>query len=370
MGKKKELTAVSNGHDINNLLSDSVELIRYARGLAAKQVNIIQLLTYYTLGKWIVEVEQGGHDRAAYGDETIKRLSERLQQEFGKGFSVDTLKNIRKFYIVFRDRISETAFHLFVDKKSETLFHLFEEHQPFTLSWAHYIQLTRIENDEERSFYEIEATRENWTVRNLQRQRGTSLYERLALSKDKEGVHRMAVKGNELEVARDIIKDPYVLEFVGLDDKAEYSESDLENRLITHLQSFLLELGAGYSFVARQKRFTFDEDHYKVDLVFYNRHLRCFVLFDLKVGKLKHQDLGQMQMYVNYYDRYEKRDDENPTIGVLLCNEKNDAMVKLTLPEDSNIYAAEYKLYLPDKKLLQQKLKEWLAEEGAEEDEV
>ena len=166
----------------------------------------------------------------------------------------------------------------------------------------------------------------------------------------------------------DLIKDPYVLEFVGLSDKSEYSETDLENRLITNLQSFLLELGAGYSFVARQKRFSFEEDHFRVDLVFYNRYLRCFVLFDLKIGKLKHQDLGQMQMYVNYYDRYEKTDDENPTIGVLLCGAKNDEMVQLTLPEDTNIYAAEYKLYIPDKKLLQQKLEEWLAEEETDEE--
>lgn len=185
---------------------------------------------------------------------------------------------------------------------------------------------------------------------------------RLALSRDKEEVLKLASEGNIIATAKDVLKDPYVLEFVGLDDKAAYSETDLENRLLDNLQQFLLELGKGFTFVARQKRFSFEEDHFKVDLVFYNRLLQCFVLFDLKIGKLKHQDLGQMQMYVNYYDRYEKTDFEKPTIGVLLCNEKNDAMVELTLPRDSNIYASQYKLYLPDKLELQQKLKEWIDE--------
>ena len=195
------------------------------------------------------------------------------------------------------------------------------------VTWSHYLQLMRIENEDERSFYEIEAAREKWGVRDLSRQYNSSLYERLALSMDKDKVQRLS-------------------------------------------QEFLLELGKGFTFVARQKRFSFEEDHFRVDLVFYNRLLKCFVLFDLKIGKLKHQDLGQMQMYVNYYDRYEKTEEENPTIGVLLCNEKNDAMVELTLPEDSNIYASQYKLYLPDKKLLQDKLKEWLQEEGGAEDEI
>ena len=196
------------------------------------------------------------------------------------------------------------------------------------------------------------------------------LYERLALSRDKEKVQRLSQEGNVITTSKDVLKDPYVLEFVGLEDKYNYSETDLENRLLDNLQQFLLELGKGFTFVARQKRFSFEEDHFRVDLVFYNRLLKCFVLFDLKIGKLKHQDLGQMQMYVNYYDRYEKTEEENPTIGVLLCNEKNDAMVELTLPEDSNIYASQYKLYLPDKKLLQDKLKEWLQEEGGAEDEI
>lgn len=220
----------------------------------------------------------------------------------------------------------------------------------------------RIENADERAFYEIEATKECWSVRTLSRQYNSSLYERLALSRDKDEVLRLSTEGQTVSTSKDVLKDPYVLEFVGLDDKSAYSETDLENRLLDNLQQFLLELGKGFTFVARQKRFSFVEDHFKVDLVFYNRLLQCFVLFDLKIGKLKHQDLGQMQMYVNYYDRYEKTDAEKPTIGVLLCNEKNDAMVELTLPKDSNIYASQYKLYLPDKQELQKKLQEWVAE--------
>lgn len=221
----------------------------------------------------------------------------------------------------------------------------------------------RIENEAERSFYEIETAKTGWGVRTLQRQYNSSLYERLALSRDKEGVLRLASEGNVITKPEDIIKQPTVLEFLGMEEKAKYSETDLETVLINKLQKFLLELGKGYLFEARQKRFTYNEDNFYVDLVFYNRLLRCYVLIDLKVDKLTHQDIGQMQMYVNYYDRYEKLEDENPTIGILLCKEKNDALVEITLPKDANIYASEYKLYLPDKKLLQQKLKEWIEEE-------
>ena len=221
----------------------------------------------------------------------------------------------------------------------------------------------RIENEAERSFYEIETAKTGWGVRTLQRQYNSSLYERLALRRDKEGVLRLASEGNVITKPEDIIKQPTVLEFLGMEEKAKYSETDLETVLINKLQKFLLELGKGYLFEARQKRFTYNEDNFYVDLVFYNRLLRCYVLIDLKVDKLTHQDIGQMQMYVNYYDRYEKLEDENPTIGILLCKEKNDALVEITLPKDANIYASEYKLYLPDKKLLQQKLKEWIEEE-------
>ena len=209
----------------------------------------------------------------------------------------------------------------------------------------------------------LKRQKTGWGVRTLQRQYNSSLYERIALSRDKEGVLRLASEGNVITKPEDIIKQPTVLEFLGMEEQAKYSETDLETALINKLQKFLLELGKGYLFEARQKRFTYDEDNFYVDLVFYNRLLRCYVLIDLKVDKLTHQDIGQMQMYVNYYDRYEKLEDENPTIGILLCKEKKDALVEITLPKDANIYASEYKLYLPDKKLLQQKLKEWIEEE-------
>lgn len=349
--------------DIGVLCRNSIDLIRYARGLAARQVNIIQLMTYYTLGKWIVDVEQGGKKRAGYGKRIIENLSERLNTEFEKGFSESNLKNARQFYLSYEDRISQTVFDQFAIQKSQTVFGELEKNPPFTLPWSHYLQLMRIKDDNERSFYEIEATSGNWSIRTLQRQYNSSYYERLALSRDKDGVKALAVEGNQITKPTDIIKQPTVLEFLGLEEKDKYVESDLETAIINKLQKFIMEMGKGYLFEARQRRFTFGEDNYYCDLVFYNRILRCYVLIDLKVDKVTHQDLGQMQMYVNYYDRYIKTDDENPTIGILLCREKNDALVEITLPKDANIYASEYKLYLPDKKLLQQKLKEWLAEE-------
>ena len=226
----------------------------------------------------------------------------------------------------------------------------------FMLDWSHYLILMRIENEEERNFYEIESKKSNWSKRELQRQYNSSLYERLALSKDKNAVMKMAKEGNVIEKPSDIIKQPTVLEFLGIDEKEEYSESTLESAILDKLQKFLLEMGKGYLFEKRQKRFTFNEDNYYVDLVLYNRLLKCYVLVDLKIDKVTHQDLGQMQMYVNYFDRYEKKDFENPTIGILLCKEKDDALIELTLPENANIFASEYKLYLPDKKVLKEKL--------------
>lgn len=349
--------------NIDKLYLNTVDLIQYARSLAVKQVNFIQLMTYYSIGRWIVEEQQEGSTRAKYGQQVIKNLSEKLLNEFGRGFSGDTLKNARKFYLIYKERISETVFSLFAIEKSETVFSLLNEDVPFQLSWSHYLQLMRIENANERNFYEIEAAKSNWSVRTLQRQYNSSLYERLALSKDKSDILRLSTEGNIIAKPQDIIKQPTVLEFLGIEEKAKYVESDLESAIIDKLQKFLLEMGKGYLFEARQKRFTFNEDNFYVDLVTYNRLLHCYVLIDLKVDKLTHQDIGQMQMYVNYYDRYEKLDTENPTIGILLCKEKNDALVEITLPKDANIYASEYKLYLPDKKVLQDKLKQWIDEE-------
>lgn len=238
----------------------------------------------------------------------------------------------------------------------------------FALSWSHYLILMRVENPDARSFYEIECTQQQWSKRQLSRQVGSCLYERLALSRNKDEVMRLAKEGQSIEKPSDIIKNPITLEFLGLKPDAVYSESKLENAIINKMQQFLLELGKGFLFEARQKRFTFDEQHFFVDLVFYNRLLQCYVLIDLKIDKLTHQDLGQMQMYVNYYDRYVKQDFEKPTIGILLCKEKNDALVELTLPKDANIYASAYQLYLPNKALLQAKVKEWIEE--FEENEV
>lgn len=356
---------------MDTLCRNSIELIRYARKYASNQINYTQLMTYYGLGYWIVEEQQAGEQRAGYGKKVIQTLSDALNAEFGKGFSVDTLENARKFYLNYQGRISETLFRKFIKEKSDTLFRISGEDVPFTLSWSHYLQLMRIRNLDERRFYEIEATKSAWSLRTLQRQYNSSLYERLALSRDKDGVMRLAQEGNVIEKPADIVKQPTVLEFLGLEESEKFSETNLESAIIDKLQKFLLELGKGYLFEARQKRFSYDEENFYVDLVFYNRLLRCYVLIDLKIDKLTHQDLGQMQMYVNYYDRYQKLPDENPTIGILLCREKNDAVVRMTLPENSNIFAAEYSLYLPNKKLLQKKLEEWITEEtGGEGDET
>ena len=353
---------------INNLCRNSIELVEYARSIAARQINLVQLMTFYAIGRWIVEVEQQGESRAKYGRQIIKNLSEAMNTQFGRGFSMDTLENARKFYLTYQDRISETVFRKFAVEKSETSFRFFEETLPFTLPWTHYLLLMRIKDENERKFYEIEATQSGWSIRTLQRQYHSSLYERFALSREKGEVLRLASVGNIVTRPQDIVKQPTVLEFLGLDEKARFVESDLETAIINKLQKFLLELGKGYLFEARQKRFTYREENFYVDLVFYNRLLRCYVLIDLKIDKLTHQDLGQMLMYVHYYDRYEKLPDESPTIGILLCKEKDDALVEITLPENSNIYASEYQLYLPDKKELQKKLKEWIAEEtGGEE---
>ena len=349
---------------LDKMCSDSAELIKYARNTAVKQVNVVQTMTNYCIGKWIVEEQQKGSKRAKYGKQVLKRLSDKLNTEFGKGFSVDTLENMRKFYIVYQNRISEKLYRNFALEKSDKVSRILDEEHPFQLSWSHYVKLMRVENEMERQFYEIESIKNDWSLPELKRQFDSALFERIALSTDKEKVMQLSKKGQMISNASDVVKDPYVLEFLGLEEKSIYSETELENRILNNLQKFLLELGKGFTFVARQKRFTFDEEHFRVDLVFYNRLLKCFVLFDLKIGELKHQDLGQMQMYVNYYDRYEKTEEENPTIGILLCNEKKDALVELTMPKDSNIYASKYQLYLPDKKVLREKLKEWMEEDG------
>lgn len=366
--------------EISVLFQQIRELIRSARSAVVRNVDTIQVMTNFEIGRRIVEHEQQGAERAEYGKQILKELSKRLTGEFGKGYSLTNLKLMRQFYAMNQARIGQTpSGELFASEKSQTVSDQLPTRtekgksqllsRKFTLSWSHYVFLMGIKNPEERSFYEIEATGQNWSIREIKRQFNTGLYERLSLSRDKEKVKELSEKGQIIEKPGDMIKYPYVLEFLGLDEKAAYSENDLETAIIDKLEHFLLELGKGFLFEARQKRFTFDADHFYVDLVFYNRLLRCYVLIDLKIGKLTHQDLGQMQMYINYFDRHVRLKDENPSVGIVLCKMKNDALVELTLPENANIYASQYQLYLPSKEELRQKLMEWAEEnETGEED--
>lgn len=362
--------------DIANVNIDALferisALIEESRKRVATAVNIAEVYTKYEIGRHIVEDEQEGKARAAYGKQVLPILSQKLTDKFGSGWSLETLKSARKFYSVYAPQAirstaltksnKETGKTNLVNSVDQIQIAPAEPHK-FVLSWSHYLVLMRIKDDGARSFYEVECAKQNWGVRWLQRQVGSSLYERIALSSDRDKVVRMAKEGEIIEKPADIIKNPVTLEFLGLKPDAAYSETKLENAIIDKMQTFLLEIGKGFLFEARQKRFTFDEDNFYVDLVFYNRLIQCYVLIDLKVDKLTHQDLGQMQMYVNYYDRYKKQDFEKPTVGILLCKEKNDALVELTLPKDSNVYAAQYELYLPDKKELQAKLKSWIEE--------
>ena len=370
---KRAAVAGAKPGELAVLITEVRDLIQHARQRVASAVDTLQVMTNFEIGRRIVEHEQQGAKRAAYGQEVLKELSVKLTEEFGRGFSVTNLKLMRQFFVENQLRIGQSVTdqlrmrtpigqsptdqsvmtHSITEKSSST---------PFLLSWTHYVELLGIKDPDERNFYEIEAAKSGWNVRELRRQKASCLYERLALSRDKAGIKRLAKEGQMIMRPEDVLKEPLVLEFLGLDEKARYSESDLESALITHLEKFLLELGKGFLFEARQKRLTFDGDHYFLDLVFYNRLLRCYVVIDLKLEKLTHQDLGQMQMYVNYYDREVKLPDENPTIGLLLCKEKKDAVVKLTLPQGANIHAKEYQLYLPSKELLRQKLLDWADE--------
>ena len=320
-------------------ISGIKELLQNARNSIYQTINTTMTQTYWEIGRRIVEEEQGGEARAEYGKGLIKQLSNVLTAEFGNGFSTDNLKNMRRFYLAY--------------PKSETASH------QFTLSYSHYIFLSRMTNENERNFYEIESTQNNWTLKELKRQFDSGLFERLQLSSDKQTITSLSQVGQIIESPQDLIKDPYILEFVGLPILTSYSESELEQKLIDKLEEFLLELGKGFTFVSRQKRLTIDEKHFAVDLVFYNRLLRCFVLIDLKIGELKHQDIGQMMMYVNYFDRVEKQEEETPTIGIILCKDKSKALVEMTLPQNNTqIYASKYLTVLPNKEELQKLLEE------------
>jgi len=415
------------------------EILRQSKQSVLRQVNSTMVITYFEIGRIIVEEEQSGKDRAGYGQQLLEELSKFLGNEFGRGFSTTNLEQMRLFYQSYsisqtvsgilessqnqqtlsaelaigqtvsgelesgkgipqtasgilkseeksiqetqpakseedRKRIPQTLSEDFSKQqtpsaelaKGQTVA---DELQPaqkpetpsrkFNLSWSHYLILMRIDDQQERSFYEIETAESNWSVRELKRQTDSALYQRLALSRDKEGVRKLSSEGQQILSAKDALKDPLILEFLNLPEHYSYSEKELEQALIDKLEHFLLELGKGFTFVARQKRISFDERHFHIDLVFYNRILKCFVLIDLKIGDLRHQDIGQMQMYVNYYDRKMRLEDEQKTIGIILCQDKSDALVEFTLPEDNDqIYASKYQTVLPSKEELKRLITE------------
>jgi predicted nuclease of restriction endonuclease-like (RecB) superfamily len=324
-------------------------LLAKARQSIVRNVNQTMVYTYFEIGRMIVEDEQQGNNRAAYGKRVLVELSKRLTEEFGKGFSVENLDRMRYFYNVYSE-ISSTL----LTKSYSVEKHASMPHRPkFNLSWSHYLKLMRIENRAERRFYEIETAANNWSLRELQRQYDSALYHRLALSRDKQGVKALSEKGHVIEKPEDALKDPLILEFVGLLENTRYAESELEQKLIDKLEHFMLELGKGFTFAGRQVRITIDEKHFRIDLAFFNRHLKAFVLIDLKMGELTHQDIGQMQMYVNYYDRFVRLEDENKTIGIILCQDKSETLVKITLPEDNRqIFASRYRTVLPSREEL------------------
>lgn len=306
-------------------------IIASSKERAIRSVDTERVLMYWEIGRVIQEEEQLGKERAGYGEFLIKTLSAELQPQFGSGFSVRQLEMCRQFYRTFPNTNALRS----------------------QFSWTHYRNLIRIENPNKREFYIAETAKNNWTSRQLERQVNSQLFERLLLSNNVQEVLAVARQEKLPSDAREIIKDPMVLEFLGLKREAAYYEKELESAIITHLHDFLLEIGNGFSFVARQKRMHIDGDEFFIDLVFYNRLLQCFVLIEIKTTKLTHQDIGQLQMYVNYYDRFEKQDYENPTIGILLCADKNDAVVKITLPENNRtIIASKYQLYLPTEQQL------------------
>ena len=319
-----------------NFILEVKKLINSARETAIRSVDFQRTLLYWHIGERIFNEEQDGKERANYGEYLIKYLSEQLQPEFGSGFSYRQLELMRQFFRTFPIANSLRS----------------------QLSWTHYKILLRIDNEDKRDYYIAETVKNNWSVRQMERQINSQLFERLLLSNDKESV--LAVARNEIIPSNpnEIIKDPMVLEFLGLKRESAYYEKDLEQAIITHLQDFLLELGNGFSFVARQKRIHLEGDEFFVDLVFYNRILQCFVLFEIKINKLTHEDLGQLQMYVNYFDRVEKLDFEKPTIGILLCADKNNAVVKFSLPENNKtILASQYKLILPTEEQLLEEIR-------------
>ena len=327
----KEKDNKPSTESMQNLVGEIKQIINDARAHAIRSVDFCRVQMYWAIGQRIVEKEQQGKERADYGTYLIKRLAQEIEPEYGSGFGERQLKFCRQFYKTYPNGNALRS----------------------QLNWSQYRMLIQISDPDKREYYELEAVNEGWTGRQLERQINSMLYERLLLSNDKESVLAVARKERTPETPQEIIKDPMVLEFLGLERKTAYYEKDLESAIISHITDFLLEMGKGFSFVARQKRLLLEDDDFFADLVFYNRLLRSFVVIEIKNHKITHQDLGQLQMYVNYYDRYEKQPDENPTIGILLCTEKNDTMVRLALPENNNtILASKYQLYLPTEEQL------------------
>lgn len=321
----------------SDILDDARKIIEISRSNAVRSVDFCRVQMYWNLGRRIFEEEQQKKERADYGSYLIKKLAEKLEAEYGSGFSKRQLERARQFY-----RMYPIASALRTQ-----------------LNWLQYKLLLSITNPDKREYYELESVNNGWTARETERQINSQLYERLLLSNDKESVLAVARKERIPESPKEIIKDPMILEFLGLERKAEYFEKDFESAIISHITDFLLEMGKGFSFVARQKRILIEDDEFFIDLVFYNRLLKCFVIVEIKTGKLTHQDLGQLQMYVNFYDRNEKLPEENKTIGILLCAYKNDTVVKMTLPEDnSTIHASEYNFYLPTTEQLVKEINE------------
>jgi predicted nuclease of restriction endonuclease-like (RecB) superfamily len=338
---------------MNSLSQKIVHLVEQSQLVVSRITNTTIVITYFQIGKTIVEELQAGEMRASYGKEVLQSVSKELTQKLGKGYSVDNLENMRRFYLVYNTQfmISENDSRIsYLPEISEKISRKFDNQ---LLSWSQYILLTKIVNHKERKFYEVECLLNNWGVLELKRQINAALYERLCLSRNKNEVKALSEKGQLIEKPIDIFKDPLVLEFLNIKPATNYSESNLETAIISDIEQFMLELGKGFFFGGRQVRSTFDEDHFYVDLVFYNRILKCFVLIDLKLGKLTHQDLGQMQMYVNYYDRFEKTDSETSTIGIVLCKTKSESLVEITLPQNNTqIFATNYLTVLPSKTAL------------------
>lgn len=314
-----------------NIYNEVKSILEKARSNAYRAVNFAMVQAYWHIGKIIVEEEQSGKKKAGYGEHLIIELSERLTEDFGKGFSIANVKNIRQFYLAFSNSYA---------LRSE-------------LTWTHYRFLMRVEKDTARKFYLNESIECGWSTRQLERQINSFYFERILTSKNKSIVRKESRTNNTIFKPEDIIKDPYVLEFIGLNPNSAHLEKDLENSLLLKLQDFLLELGKGFSFVSRQKHFAAEDDHFFIDLVFYNYFTKCFVLFDLKVGKLTHQDIGQMDFYVRYFEKNIRQTSDNPTIGIILCTEKNETIVKYSILKGSKrIFASVYKLYLPSEQEL------------------